>query len=113
LNEKIEKFQNDLSSKIDLSKWRFNEKQKVLAKLPRESNLPASDVSPEMKTRQQIMKVISREETIQSDLKACIEKVLFMKQKLGQKVTKSVRVCTIELQAINQLIQVLLKAWKA
>ena len=90
--------------KIEKSQKRQNDKQKILGGLPSARKIPNEDVSPEIRTRQTILKVISNEDVVQNDLQVCIDKILNLKKAMVIKVIEITKKKTTEIDAIDQLV---------
>ena len=112
LNQKVIELQSDLKLKITHSEKRSMEKRQLLQLLTDSSpitikNPEVDDVhhQRENSTQFQITQVLSKELSIQSDLQACIDKLLMLKDTLSEKVLGTVSRKSTELSTINQLVE--------
>ena len=100
--------QQDLQFKVQSCAKRLSDKQKLLSILPKTEVIASCvEASPQSNTRQQIKQVIAKEESIEVDLKACLEKLSQIKHSLSEKVHATIFKKTTELNAITQLVQLI------
>ena len=110
----VDSLSADLQIKVQFSEKRQHEKHTLLSMFPDVGiDLPNVEDYPSnshTSTRMQIKQVISKELSIQSDLQACIDKLMQQKETLAEKVERTVMKKQTELNAITQLVQFISQA---